>query len=90
MGKVFKENQGNRIIIGFCRFYRLAISPYLVPACRYKPTCSEYAIEAAEKLPFFSAIWHIVSRLIRCHPLSKGGYDPVNKIQKCEHNHDVI
>jgi uncharacterized protein len=59
------------------RGYKWAISPMLPPACRYVPTCSEYAMEAIERhgaaYGSLKAIW----RLLRCHPFSAGGYDPV-------------
>ena len=52
------------------------------PTCRYKPTCSSYAKEAYETRNFFYASWLTVYRIIRCNPLSKGGYDPVPQKKK--------
>ena len=46
-------------------------------ACRFHPSCSVYARRALETKTFFSALWLISKRLLRCHPFSKGGYDPV-------------
>jgi putative membrane protein insertion efficiency factor len=62
----------------FClRFYKGAISPHLPVACRFVPSCSEYAAEAVAKhgLLYGSALglW----RLLRCNPFGGGGYDPV-------------
>jgi putative membrane protein insertion efficiency factor len=49
----------------------------LPPACRFTPTCSEYAIEAFQKKGLFTALWMTVMRVLRCHPFHPGGYDPV-------------
>jgi len=54
------------------RFFTIAPSP-----CRYDPTCSHYAIEAFRKHPFVFALAFTIRRISRCHPLAKGGYDPV-------------
>jgi hypothetical protein len=59
------------------RFYKRRISPLFPPACRFVPTCSEYAIEAFEKKPFFTALGLTVVRIAKCHPFHPGGYDPV-------------
>ena len=61
------------------RFYKLAISPHLPGACRYYPTCSAYAFEAIEKFGFFHGSFMAIKRILRCHPFSRGGYDPVEK-----------
>jgi putative membrane protein insertion efficiency factor len=66
-----------RIIVALLRGYQRVLSPLLGPACRYVPSCSEYAIEAVERqgalLGGAKAAW----RLLRCHPFARGGYDPV-------------
>lgn len=54
----------------------------LPPACRFTPTCSEYAIEAFQKNGLFKAFWMTVMRLLKCHPFHPGGYDPVDPIRK--------
>lgn len=59
------------------RFYRACISPMFPPACRYVPTCSQYAIEAITKHGPFKGLWLAMKRLMRCHPLGGSGYDPV-------------
>ncbi|MDR1088406.1 MAG: membrane protein insertion efficiency factor YidD [Coriobacteriales bacterium] len=59
------------------KVYRHAISPLLPPSCRYVPTCSEYALIAFERFGFWRGLWLSVRRVGRCHPLAKGGYDPV-------------
>jgi putative membrane protein insertion efficiency factor len=59
------------------RFYKSAVSPLLPPACRYTPTCSEYAIEAIERHGVLRGGLLATRRLLSCHPFSRGGYDPV-------------
>jgi putative membrane protein insertion efficiency factor len=65
------------VLIKLIELYRKGISPYKIPCCRFTPTCSEYAIEAirihGSIKGSFLALW----RILRCHPLCKGGYDPV-------------
>ena len=65
------------IAVYLLRFYKYAISPILPPACRFTPTCSEYAAEAIGKYGFLKGSWLGLRRLSRCHPFSAGGYDPV-------------
>nr|WP_086937704.1 membrane protein insertion efficiency factor YidD [Thaumasiovibrio occultus] len=65
------------LIIGLVRFYRLAISPLLGPRCRFHPTCSEYAIDAIKLHGGIKGSWLAAKRLLRCHPLNDGGFDPV-------------
>lgn len=67
----------NRVFIVIIRWYRRAVSPFLPPACRFTPTCSEYAIEAFEKKSTLRALWLTACRLAKCHPFHPGGYDPV-------------
>ena len=65
------------ILLAFIRFYRAAISPYTPPSCRFTPTCSQYALEAVEKYGALKGGFLALKRILRCHPFSKGGYDPV-------------
>ena len=58
-------------------FYKRAISPWLPPACRFEPTCSIYAREAIAKHGFGKGVRLATMRLLRCHPLHSGGFDPV-------------
>jgi putative membrane protein insertion efficiency factor len=69
-------------VLGLLRGYKWAISPLFLPACRYVPTCSEYAMEAVDRQGIIRGGWMAVKRLLRCHPLVKGGYDPV-KLDDC-------
>lgn len=66
-----------QVAILLLRFYKLAISPLLPPACRFTPTCSQYAAEAIAKHGFWKGSALGLKRLSRCHPFSEGGYDPV-------------
>ena len=59
------------------RFYQKCISPLKPPMCRYYPTCSCYAIEAIETHGALRGSLLALWRLLRCNPLSPGGYDPV-------------
>jgi len=64
-----------KILIGLIRAYKYLISPLLPPACRYQPTCSEYAIEAIQKYGILKGSILAIWRIMRCHPFAKGGYD---------------
>lgn len=59
------------------KFYQFFISPWLGKNCKYSPTCSEYAKEAIDNHHFIKALFLSVKRILKCHPFSKGGYDPV-------------
>jgi uncharacterized protein len=59
------------------RGYQLLISPVLPPACRFSPTCSEYAVEAVERHGAGRGALLALRRLARCHPWGGSGYDPV-------------
>ncbi|MFO8102260.1 MAG: membrane protein insertion efficiency factor YidD [Dehalococcoidia bacterium] len=59
------------------RFYQGAISPLTPPSCRYQPTCSQYGYEAIKKHGVIKGGWMTAWRILRCHPLAKGGFDPV-------------
>lgn len=57
--------------------YKKIISPMLPPSCRFYPTCSEYSIQAIEKYGVVKGGVKSFWRILRCNPLGKGGYDPV-------------
>jgi uncharacterized protein len=66
------------VLLGLIRFYQRIISP-LIPGnnCRFHPTCSHYAAGAVEKYGPLKGVWYAVRRILRCHPLHPGGFDPV-------------
>ncbi|MBD5309561.1 MAG: membrane protein insertion efficiency factor YidD [Bacteroides sp.] len=66
-----------KLLILFVRFYQGAISPMFPPACRFTPTCSQYAIEAIQKYGPLKGTWLAVKRIAKCHPWGPSGYDPV-------------
>ena len=66
-----------RPLVLLIRGYQVAISPLLPPACRYTPTCSQYALEAVRRYGARRGSWMSLRRLLRCHPFRAGGYDPV-------------
>ena len=66
-----------RAMLASLRFYKRRISPLLPPACKYTPTCSEYAMQAVERYVAVYGGYLAARRLLRCHPFAKGGYDPV-------------
>ncbi len=70
-------NAARTVALKAVRAYKLVISPWLPPACRFTPTCSEYASEAIERYGLFRGITYALSRLLRCHPLHRGGFDPL-------------
>jgi hypothetical protein len=69
----------NFVTLQLLRGYKWAISPMLPAACRYVPTCSEYALEAVERYGALRGGWMAFARILRCHPFAGSGYDPVVK-----------
>ena len=67
------------IFAGGIRMYQLLLSPFFGGQCRFFPSCSEYAREAVETQGVFTGGIKTVTRLLRCHPFSSGGHDPVSK-----------
>lgn len=65
------------------RFYRAVLSPLKgTPCCRFRPSCSQYAIEAVEEWGILVGTALAVWRVLRCNPFSRGGDDPVPKRKK--------
>jgi putative membrane protein insertion efficiency factor len=65
------------LVLGLIRLYQWTISPLLPPACRFVPTCSAYGFDAIERHGVWLGGWLALRRLLRCHPFTAGGYDPV-------------
>jgi putative membrane protein insertion efficiency factor len=64
-------------VLALLRGYKWAVSPMLPPSCRYVPTCSEYAMEAVDRYGAARGSLKAIWRVLRCHPLAKGGLDLV-------------
>lgn len=75
MGKISLWLQ--QIICLPIKLYQYLISPLIQPSCRYYPSCSNYALAAIKHYGIRKGLWMTVKRLLRCHPWSCGGYDPV-------------
>lgn len=65
------------ILIKLIRLYQKYISPNIPNTCKFRPTCSQYAIDAIEKYGVLKGIIKSIIRLARCNPYFHGGYDPV-------------
>lgn len=76
-----------RILIGMIRFYQKHISSKTAPACRFSPTCSQYAIEAIERFGIFKGTGLAIWRILRCNPWGGHGYDPVPEKKKKRKHH---
>jgi len=71
------RNFAKFVVLQLLLGYKWAISPLLPTACRYVPTCSEYAMEAVERYGALRGGWMALARILRCHPFARSGYDPV-------------
>ncbi len=65
------------LIAGILRTYKTLLSPLVGPACRFAPSCSDYAAQSVHKYGILKGLGKTLGRLLRCHPLHPGGYDPV-------------
>ncbi len=70
----------NRIGIILVDVYRVSLSPFKCPCCRFQPSCSRYAKEALQKHSFLKATLLISKRLLKCQPWGGSGYDPVPEV----------
>ncbi len=69
------------LIVGSIRAYQVVVSPWLPPACRYTPSCSEYARLAVDRHGAWRGGGLALRRLLRCHPFGGRGYDPVPEME---------
>ncbi|MEM6710278.1 MAG: membrane protein insertion efficiency factor YidD [Pseudomonadota bacterium] len=65
------------LLVGAIRGYQLTLSPLIGNQCRHHPTCSHYGIEALKRHGALRGLWLTTTRLLRCHPFARGGFDPV-------------
>ncbi|MEJ2477906.1 MAG: membrane protein insertion efficiency factor YidD [Desulfobacterales bacterium] len=65
------------IVLALIRGYQLIVSPVLGPACRFYPSCSQYASLAINQYGVVKGSYLAFRRLLRCHPFHPGGFDPV-------------
>ena len=71
------------ILIGIIKIYKMIISPYLAPSCRYLPTCSDYTIDSLKTYGLVKGLFKATKRIFSCHPFSKrDSFDPVIKEYK--------
>jgi putative membrane protein insertion efficiency factor len=84
------------LVLGALRMYKRWLSPSLLSSCRFVPTCSDYALEAVERHGVLVGIAITVLRILRCHPFSGGGFDPVptditiHVAHRCEHSQTAL
>jgi putative membrane protein insertion efficiency factor len=65
------------VCIALIRLYQRWVSPLFLPACRFEPTCSHYAVEVIRRDGVVLGLGRTAWRLLKCHPFHPGGYDPV-------------
>lgn len=67
--------------------YQFTLSPILGRSCRYHPTCSWFGLTAYRRFGPVLGTWLTVGRILRCHPMAKGGFDPVPLAasKECKH-----
>jgi len=73
-------------IIILIRLYQNTFSLLLGPCCRFTPSCSTYAILSIQQFGVIEGIYLALKRMIKCHPLHPGGYDPIPDIIENKEN----
>ena len=68
----------SRFLVVAILFYRNTLSNMMLHSCRFVPSCSEYALQAVRRYGTVRGLWRTVTRLLRCHPFSRGGVDSIN------------
>ena len=73
-------------LINIINIYKIFISPYLTPSCRYLPTCSDYFIDCLKNYGFIKGFYFGIKRILSCHPIKflggGEGFDPIIKSTK--------
>jgi len=77
-----------RCLVLLVRLYQITLSPLIGGQCRYRPTCSEYAIDALHEYGAARGSWLAFRRILRCHPWGGSGYDPVKNVKETETDSD--
>jgi putative membrane protein insertion efficiency factor len=75
-----------RVLLVLLRGYQIYLSPMNFSACKYYPSCSHYAGEAVQRFGARRGVWLALRRLGRCHPFTRGGFDPVPEISPSSHS----
>lgn len=76
------NSTSQKIAISFVKGYQRWLSPLLGQNCRFQPTCSFYAIESINRFGVIKGCWLASKRILKCHPLNAGGFDPVPTSKK--------
>ncbi|WP_287155031.1 membrane protein insertion efficiency factor YidD [Candidatus Solincola tengchongensis] len=76
-GRSTKIGLPAKTVIWLIQAYRLLISSWTPPRCRFYPTCSQYTMQAVKTYGPAKGLMMGVRRILRCHPFNQGGYDPV-------------
>lgn len=66
-----------RAVVFAVQCYRTMVSPLRPPACRFTPTCSQYALDALQEYGLLRGTWLAAVRLAKCGPWHRGGWDPI-------------
>jgi len=74
--------RSQKVVVTLLEVYRRYISPLKGPTCRFYPSCSAYTMEAVSRYGVAKGLWLGLRRLLRCHPLGRGGYDPVPSLDR--------
>lgn len=71
------------VLLGLIKAYQYILSPMAGPKCKFYPSCSAYAAEAIARHGALAGLYMAIGRIARCHPFSRGGYDPVPEKKAC-------
>jgi uncharacterized protein len=80
---------GKRTLLLLVGAYKVFLSPFLGGACKFYPSCSNYAYEAIARHGAWRGTLLALKRLLRCRPFTKGGFDPVPDVRAEAHASEV-